>query len=308
MKPIGLIIFALLLPVVGYSILPRVEFEITLGGSPAANSAEWDSTLAVLRRRIEKIAEGKFDFTPAGDSKYMLRLHTALTDHELEYVLTSPGRIEFWELCYWSRDLADILPWSRKLQEEEMTESNFASKIVASYISYRDSVSDPCILEEIPTEVYPAVMTVLDSLKAAGIIPGKTRFGQQAWKTFGKDVHTIYLLNSIQEPIASHSFIEKISYAAPSRKRYFPELNIVCNEEGTKFWQKFTFKNIGKYIAITFDGEILIVPQIFSAIENGKIIISTGTKMDEAKVSLLKYIPVMVGSGTLALPVGCKRK
>lgn len=313
MKPIALIIFifALSLSAIGCSSSRRAEVEITLGVPSGVDSAEWRSTLGVLKKRIEKIAEGGFDFTPAGDGKYTLCLHTALTDRELEYVLTSPGRLEFWEACYWSRDLADILPWCRKLHEEEETESNRDFKMLASYILHKEAGSDPCALEGILVEAYPAVAMVLDSLKAAGIIPGGIRFGRQTWNDdFGNDLYTVYLLKcdpALNVPVIDNSFIEKIAYAAPSRKRYFPELNIVFNEEGAKLWQKITFENIGKHIAISFDGEILMVPQVFSAIEDGKVTVSTGTELGGERGALLKCIPAIVGSGMLTVPVGCKR-
>lgn len=311
MKTFNLILLASLLSTVCCALPPRAEFEIALGEPSAVNSAERDSTLAVLRRRIEKIAEGSFEFTRAGDGKYTLCLHTAFTDRELEYVLTSPGRLEFWELCYWNRDLSDMLPWGGQLREEEETGSNRNFKMLASRIPWRASDSDPCVLEGIPVEAYPLVITALDSLKAAGVIPGKVRFGWRTWKDgFGNDVYTVYLLkcdSALNAPVVDYSFIEKIAYAAPSHNRYFPELNIVFNEEGAERWKKITFENIGRHIPITFDNEILMVPEIFSSIEDGKVTVSAGTEFGEAGEFVLKCIPVIVGSGMLTLPVGCRR-
>lgn len=311
MKTFKLIILALSLSAVCCASPPRAEFEITLGVPSAANSAERDSTLGVLRRRIEKIAGGSFDFIPSGDGKYTLSLHTALTDRELEYVLTSPGRLEFWELCYWNRDLADILPWGGQLREEEETESNRNAKILASHISWKASDSDPCVLEGIPVEAYPLVTMALDSLKAAGTIPGKIRYAWQPRKDyFGNDVYTVYLLKwnpVLNGPVIDQSFIGKIAYAAPSGERYFPELSLVFNEEGTGLWKRITHENTGKDIAITFDDEILMAPRIFSPIEDGKTTVSAGTEFRETGESLFKCISAIVGSGILTQPVGCKR-
>lgn len=311
MKTFKLIILALSLSAVCCASPPRAEFEITLGIPSAVNSAERDSTLGVLRRRIEKIAGGSFDFIPSGDGKYTLSLHTALTDRELEYVLTSPGRLEFWELCYWNRDLADILPWGGQLREEEETESNRNFKLLASRIPWRASDSDACALEGIPVEAYPLVITALDSLKAAGMIPGKIRLGRRARRdAFGNDVYTVYLLKwnpALNGPVIDQSFIEKIAYVAPSGERYFPELNLVFNEEGAGRWKKITHENIGKDIAITFDDEILMVPRVFSSIESGKVTISTGTEPVGTGEFVLKCMPAIVGSGILTLPVGCRR-
>lgn len=311
MKTIGLILLAWSLSALYCTPPSRAEFEVTLDESSAIDSAEWDRTLGVLGKRIEKIAEGRFDFTPAGAGKYTLCLHTSLTDRELEYVLTSPGRLEFWEPCYWNCDMMDILLWGRNLREEEYTESNHHSKMLASYIPYRASDSDPCALEGIPAEAYPVVTTMLDSLKATGVIPGEIRFGRRTRKdAFGNDVYTVYLLKSavmLNGTVFGNAFIEKISYAAPSRKRYFPELNIVFNQAGAELWKEITYENIGKHLALTFDGEILMVPQIYTLIENGEISVSAGTETDEAGVSILKCIPAIVGSGVLTLPVGCRR-
>lgn len=311
MERFKLIILALSLSAVCCASPPRAEFEITLGVSSAVSPAERDSTLAVLWRRMEKIAGDRFDFTPSGDGKYTLCLHTAFTDRELEYVLTSPGRLEFWELCYWNRDLSDMLPWSGQLREEEETGSNRNFKMLASRIPWRASDSDPCVLERIPVEAYPLVITALDSLKAAGVIPGKVRFGRQTRKDdFGNDLYTVYLLKwnpLLNGPVIDQSFIGKISYAVPSRERYSPELNLVFNEEGAGLWKKVTLENIGKDIAITFDDEILMAPRIFSPIEDGKTTVSAGTEFREAGESLFKCISAIVGSGVLTLPVGCRR-
>ncbi len=312
MKLTGLLILSLSLLAACGGAPPRAEFEITVGGPSAANAAERDSTLGVLKSRIEKIAEGGFEFAPSGDGKYTLSLNTAFTDREVEFVLTSPGRLEFWEPCRWSRDLADILPWARKLQDEEETESNRGSKVLASYIPRSYSDSDPCALVGISAEAYPVVRAALDSLKAAGIIPDKTRFSRQIRKDAFEDgiYYAVYLLKcdpALNGPVMDNSFIEKLSYAAPSRTRYFPGVDITFNELGAKLWREITFENVGNHIAVSFDGEILMVPRVASPIEGGKITVEAGTESRGELGFILKCIPPIVGSGTLALPVGCRR-
>lgn len=310
MKPLVLISLVISLSTACSAVPPRAEFEISIGVPSAVDSSLWHATLRVLESRVEKIAEGGSDFIPAGDGKYTLYIATPLTGREVEFVLTSPGRLEFWETCSWSSDLPDLYPWCRELWEEDETEFNRDSKLLATYILSRRFVSDPCSLEGVSSQAYPVVMRVLDSLKHSGLIPGNIRFGRRVCKDdFGADVYTICLLKCDSErngPFADNSSIEKLTFAAPSRKTLFPELIIDFNAAGAERMREVTAGNIGKQIAISFDGTVLMTPVIHQPIENGKASVSQGSEPVGEGEFFLNCIPAIVGSGTLAMPVACR--
>lgn len=311
MKQLGSIIVALSLWT-GCISQPRAEYEITLGGTSAADSAGRESALCILSRRIGQIAQGDFTLAPAGDGKYTLSLKTELADVAVEYALTAPGRLEFWEPYYWSGEMEDLLLWSRSRMQEASAESDLDSDMLASFVSCRDPDSGPCTLDGIPFEAYPVVMRTLDSLKTVGLIPAEVRFGRQSRKDdFGNEYYTVYLLKcaaALNGPVLDNSFVKKISYTVASWRSYLPELNIVFDQEGAEYWRKITRENIGKHLVLSLDGEILLVPEIMTPIEDGKIAVSIGTELYRERESLLPCIPIIVGSGTLALPVGCRRK
>lgn len=309
-KPIGSIMIALSLWT-GCASQPRAEYEITLGGTSVADSALRASALSVLSRRIEQIAQGEYTLSPAGDDTYTLSLETELSDVAVQYALTAPGRLEFWEPCYWSGEMDDLLLWSRSLMQEG-AEAGRDSEILASFIPYRDPDSEPCRLDGVPSEAYPIVMRTLDSLKAAGLIPAQVRFGRQTRRDdYGNEFYTVYLLKcdaALNGPALDNSFVKKISYAPFSRRSYLPELTIVFDRKGTEYWRKITRENIGRHLVLSLDGEILLVPEIMTPIEDGKVAVSIGTEFYREREALLPCIPVIVGSGTLALPVDCRRK
>lgn len=102
--------------------------------------------------------------------------------------------------------------------------------------------------------------------------------------------------------------MKTISYTPFSQRSYLPELNIVFDQEGAEYWRKITRENIGKHLVLSLDGEVLMVPEIFSPIEDGKVTVSVGTEFYREREALLPCIPLIVGSGMLALPVACRRK
>jgi hypothetical protein len=78
-----------------------------------------------------------------------------------------------------------------------------------------------------------------------------------------------------------------------------PEILIMMNNEGAKSWQRITGNNIGRQIAIVFDGIVYSYPIVNGEIPNGRSTICGGiTTVEEAKdlVNIIKagMLPVSV--------------
>ena len=84
-----------------------------------------------------------------------------------------------------------------------------------------------------------------------------------------------------------------------SSYNHAPEISIELNTEGAKAWKRITGDNIGRQLAIVFDGYIYSYPRVNCEIPNGRSIISGGNiTVEEAKdmASILKagMLPVSV--------------
>ncbi len=62
-----------------------------------------------------------------------------------------------------------------------------------------------------------------------------------------------------------------------------PEILFTLNSEGAKIWQRMTEENIGKSIAIVFDGYVLSYPNVINEIPNGRSSITGIESIEEAK-------------------------
>lgn len=60
------------------------------------------------------------------------------------------------------------------------------------------------------------------------------------------------------------------------------EISITMTQEGAGKWRKITAANIGKTLAITYDGKVITAPRVNAPIENGTTVISGDFTMKEA--------------------------
>lgn len=78
-----------------------------------------------------------------------------------------------------------------------------------------------------------------------------------------------------------------------------PEILIMMNNEGAKSWQRITGNNIGRQIAIVFDGYVYFYPVVNSEIPNGRATISGGNLTTEGAINLVNILK----AGMLPVPV-----
>jgi len=69
-----------------------------------------------------------------------------------------------------------------------------------------------------------------------------------------------------------------------------PSILIIMNNEGAKSWQRITGNNIGRQIAIVFDGYVYIYPIVNDEIPNGKASIFGGNMTTEEAMDLANNI------------------
>ena len=78
-----------------------------------------------------------------------------------------------------------------------------------------------------------------------------------------------------------------------------PEILIMMNNEGAKSWQRITGNNIGRQIAIVFDGYVYFYPVVNSEIPNGRATISGGNLTTEGVINIVNILK----AGMLPVPV-----
>ena len=78
-----------------------------------------------------------------------------------------------------------------------------------------------------------------------------------------------------------------------------PEILIMMNNEGAKSWQRITGNNIGRQIAIVFDGYVYFYPVVTSEIPNGRATISGGNLTTEEAINIVNILK----AGMLPVPV-----
>lgn len=78
-----------------------------------------------------------------------------------------------------------------------------------------------------------------------------------------------------------------------------PEILIMMNNEGAKSWQRITGNNIGRQIAIVFDGYVYFYPVVNSEIPNGRATISGGYLTTEGAINIVNILK----AGMLPVPV-----
>lgn len=78
-----------------------------------------------------------------------------------------------------------------------------------------------------------------------------------------------------------------------------PEILIMMNNEGAKSWQRITGNNIGRQIAIVFDGYVYFYPVVNSEIPNGRATISGGNLTTEGAINIVNILK----AGMLPVPV-----
>ena len=78
-----------------------------------------------------------------------------------------------------------------------------------------------------------------------------------------------------------------------------PEILIMMNNEGAKSWQRITGNNIGRQIAIVFDGNVFSYPVVNDEIPNGRATISGGNMTTEGAMNLTNILK----AGMLPIPV-----
>lgn len=77
-----------------------------------------------------------------------------------------------------------------------------------------------------------------------------------------------------------------------------PILGIVLNSEGSKKFAKLTKDNVGRRLAIIFEGKAISAPRIREAITNGQLVISGQFSPDD-----LKDLELMFRAGAIPAPV-----
>ena len=78
-----------------------------------------------------------------------------------------------------------------------------------------------------------------------------------------------------------------------------PEILIMMNNEGAKSWQRITGNNIGRQIAIVFDGYVYFYPVVTNEIPNGRATISGGNMTTEGAITIVNILK----AGMLPVPV-----
>ena len=78
-----------------------------------------------------------------------------------------------------------------------------------------------------------------------------------------------------------------------------PEILIMMNNEGAKSWQRITGNNIGRQIAIVFDGYVYFYPVVSNEIPNGRATISGGNLTTEGAINIVNILK----AGMLPVPV-----
>jgi hypothetical protein len=78
-----------------------------------------------------------------------------------------------------------------------------------------------------------------------------------------------------------------------------PEILIMMNNEGAKSWQRITGNNIGRQIAIVFDGYVYFYPVVTSEIPNGRATISGVNLTTEGAINIVNILK----AGMLPVPV-----
>lgn len=78
-----------------------------------------------------------------------------------------------------------------------------------------------------------------------------------------------------------------------------PVILIMMNNEGAKTWQRITGNNIGRQIAIVFDGYVYFYPVVTSEIPNGRATISGGNMTTEEAINIANILK----AGMLPVPV-----
>ncbi len=78
-----------------------------------------------------------------------------------------------------------------------------------------------------------------------------------------------------------------------------PEILIMMNNEGAKSWQRITGNNIGRQIAIVFDGYVYFYPVVNNEIPNGRATISGGNLTTEGAINIVNILK----AGMLPVPV-----
>ncbi|TXI34441.1 MAG: protein translocase subunit SecD [Niabella sp.] len=77
-----------------------------------------------------------------------------------------------------------------------------------------------------------------------------------------------------------------------------PEVQLVFNVDGTKKFRDLTQANIGNRIGVFLDNQLLIAPEVKSAIPNGEAVISGNFTIEDAKVLAAQF-----NGGALPVPV-----
>ena len=78
-----------------------------------------------------------------------------------------------------------------------------------------------------------------------------------------------------------------------------PEILIMMNNEGANSWQRITGNNIGRQIAIVFDGYVYFYPVVNNEIPNGRATISGGNLTTEGAINIVNNLK----AGMLPVPV-----
>ena len=78
-----------------------------------------------------------------------------------------------------------------------------------------------------------------------------------------------------------------------------PEILIMMNNDGAKSWQRITGNNIGRQIAIVFDGYVYFYPVVNNEIPNGRATISGGNLTTEGAINIVNILK----AGMLPVPV-----
>ena len=78
-----------------------------------------------------------------------------------------------------------------------------------------------------------------------------------------------------------------------------PEILIMMNNDGAKSWQRITGNNIGRQIAIVFDGYVYFYPVVNNEIPNGRATISGGNLTTEGAINIVNNLK----AGMLPVPV-----
>jgi SecD/SecF fusion protein len=320
------LLFVLLLVTIGLlACKAPKKYELVLHIKNTAPTIDQiDSTVTVLKKRLQSFDKGKTMFA-VSPNQQSITLQTACGDQDfISNVLVKRGSLLFYE-CYSIADPEIVTALQNA--DKAMHESIKANvPIVAGVSNTAFNTEAPLFHLFVPRQgyqdklsgmmQYPAeVGNVLDSLlpllkKCLPLLYKHLPIGSMfIFKPMDDKKYKAQEIYLVKNDATIYNASRHIANAVGDMDyANHPVVSMTFNKVGTQLWKRMTTKNVGKYIAIVLDGELMSVPIVHSPIEGGNSQISgvfTFEQTQDMAAALGNgYLPLTLQIGSIKLSEG----